>query len=95
MRFSTVFSAALLAQQSLAHPGQSKEEAAQELAQRRAYLTANKRSLAHCADTLKKRGNDVHIHNRRVAQVEKAREKRAISVGKFSLQSRIRLETVD
>ncbi|KAF2035371.1 aromatic compound dioxygenase [Setomelanomma holmii] len=79
MRFTAFLGAALLAQQSVAHPGQSKEEAAKEFAERRAYLANNKRSLAHCADALKKRGNDFAMHNRRAVAVEKARAKRAIS----------------
>jgi hypothetical protein len=86
MRFTTFLGAALLAQQSIAHPGQSKEEAAKEMAERRAYLNANKRSLAHCADALKKRGNDIAMHNRRAAAVEKARSKRSISVGKTPIK---------
>ena len=83
MKFANILGAALLAQQSIAHPGESAEDHAKEIAERRAYLNANKRSLAHCADALKKRGNDVAMHQRRAAQVEKARAKRAISTGRF------------
>ena len=81
--FSTFLSAALLTQFSVAHPGQSAEEQAQEIAERRAYLANNKRSLAHCADALKARGNDVAMHARRSAAVERLRVKRAIAQGKF------------
>ncbi|KAH7094656.1 Intradiol ring-cleavage dioxygenase-like protein [Paraphoma chrysanthemicola] len=89
MRFTAFLgAAALLAQTAVAHPGQSKEEAAQEMAERRAYFAANKRSLAHCADALKKRGNDIAMHNRRAAAVEKARAKRSLSVGKPYLRAR-------
>jgi hypothetical protein len=82
MRFTAVLATALLAQTSLAHPGQSAAEHAQEAAERRAHLVNNKRSLAHCADTLKARGNDVSMHRRRSAMVEKLRAKRSIGQGK-------------
>jgi hypothetical protein len=86
MRPIKFFGAALLAQQSIAHPGQSAEEHAKEIAERRAYLNNNRRSIAHCADVLKKRGNDVAIHERRAAQVEKARAKQAISTSRFPVR---------
>jgi hypothetical protein len=79
--FSTLMGAAMLASPAIAHPGQSAEEHAQEIAERRAYLANNKRSLAHCAEKLKARGNDVAMHARRSAAFEKARAKRAISQG--------------
>jgi protocatechuate 3,4-dioxygenase beta subunit len=83
MKITSIIGAALLAQQTFAHPGESAEQHGKDAAQRRAYLNANKRSLAHCADALQKRGNDVAMHQRRMAQVEKARAKRAISSGRF------------
>ncbi|EMD87307.1 hypothetical protein COCC4DRAFT_134246 [Bipolaris maydis ATCC 48331] len=61
-----------------AHPGQSKAEMKREAAERSAYLSTHKRSLAHCADQLKARGNDVAMQNRRRSLVEKARQKRSI-----------------
>lgn len=79
MKLISVLGAALLAQQSVAHPGASAEEKAQEVAERRAYLANNKRDLAHCADKLKARGNDAVMHARRSAAVEKLRAKRAIA----------------
>jgi hypothetical protein len=91
MKFTALLSAALLAQGSLAHPGQSAAEHAQEVAERRAYLTNNKRSLAHCADTLKARGNGIAMHARRSAMVEKLRAKRAIAQGEVYLRARCRL----
>ena len=81
MKFTAVLGAALLAQQSFAHPGASAEEKAQEVAERRAYLANNKRDLSHCADKLKARGNDAAMHARRSATVEKLRAKRAIAKG--------------
>lgn len=81
MKLTTILGAALLTQQSIAHPGQSAEENAKEVAERRAYLANNKRSLAHCADSLKARGNDLAMHARRSAVVEKLRAKRAIGQG--------------
>ncbi|KAH8730076.1 oxidoreductase-like protein [Phaeosphaeriaceae sp. PMI808] len=77
MKFSNLIRAALLAQQCLAHPGQSTEEHAQEVAERQAYLNANPRSLADCADALRKRGNHIAMHQRRAAQVAKLQAKRA------------------
>ncbi|KAH7554719.1 Intradiol ring-cleavage dioxygenase [Bipolaris maydis] len=71
-----------------AHPGQSKAEMKREAAERSAYLSTHKRSLAHCADQLKARGNDVAMQNRRRSLVEKARQKRSISTMKPYLQVR-------
>jgi hypothetical protein len=88
MKFASLIGAALLAQQAIAHPGESAEQHAKDAAERRAYLNANKRSLAHCADALKKRGNDIAMHQRRAAQVEKARAKRTISTEKPYLRVR-------
>ncbi|KAF1940819.1 aromatic compound dioxygenase [Clathrospora elynae] len=80
MKLTSLFgAAALLLQQSIAHPGQSAEDHAQEVAERNEYLSNNRRSLAHCADTLKARGNDVAMHARRSAMVEKLRAERAIN----------------
>ncbi|KAH7125289.1 extracellular dioxygenase [Dendryphion nanum] len=70
--------AAMVAQQTVAHPGQSHAEHVKEIQQRNAYLNSHKRSLAHCADKLKARGNDVAMHNRRSAMVENIRKKRSI-----------------
>lgn len=85
MKFiSALAGAALLAQQSLAHPGDSPEEHAREIAQRNAYLSTHKRSLAHCADTLKARGNDLAMAHRRSLEVKKMRAKRSIDQGMSS-----------
>jgi hypothetical protein len=82
MKFiSALAGAALLAQQSVAHPGDSAEENAREIAQRAAYLSTHKRSLGHCADTLKARGNDLAMAQRRSLEVKKMRAKRAIDQG--------------
>ncbi|KAF1849849.1 aromatic compound dioxygenase [Cucurbitaria berberidis CBS 394.84] len=85
---STLVGAAMLFQASIAHPGQSAEENALEIAERRAYLANNKRSLAHCAEKLKARGNDAAMHARRSVAVEKLRAKRAISQAKPYLRVR-------
>lgn len=80
MKFiSALAGAALLAQQSAAHPGDSAEEHAREIAQRAAYLSTHKRSLAHCADTLKARGTDLAMAHRRSLEVKKMRAKRSIN----------------
>ncbi|KAH7389495.1 Intradiol ring-cleavage dioxygenase [Phaeosphaeria sp. MPI-PUGE-AT-0046c] len=73
MKLTNFLGVALFAQHTFAHPGESAEEVAQEAAVRRAYLAANERSLAHCADSLKARGNDVAMHKRRAALIEAAR----------------------
>ncbi|USP75043.1 hypothetical protein yc1106_02317 [Curvularia clavata] len=82
---STLLSLSVLA---AAHPGQSKAEMKREAAERNAYLSTHKRSLAHCADQLKARGNDVAMQNRRRSLVEKARQKMSISTAKPYLQAR-------
>lgn len=61
---------AIIAQQAVAHPGQSHAEHVKEVQERNAYLNTHKRSLAHCADKLKARGNDIAMHTRRSAMVE-------------------------
>ncbi|KAF1926074.1 putative extracellular dioxygenase, partial [Didymella exigua CBS 183.55] len=71
-----------------AHPGDSPEEHAREIAQRRDYLSTHKRSLAHCADTLKARGNDLAMAHRRSLEVKKMRAKRAIDEKKNYLRAR-------
>ncbi|KAF7678220.1 extracellular dioxygenase [Alternaria burnsii] len=88
MKLTTLISVAFLAQSSLAHPGESAAQHARDAAERRAYLANNKRSLAHCDDTLKARGNDITMHARRSAMVEKLRAKRAIAQDKPYLRIR-------
>ncbi|KAL5120190.1 hypothetical protein ACEQ8H_002016 [Pleosporales sp. CAS-2024a] len=88
MKLRNLFGAALLAGQTIAHPGESAEQHAKDAAQRRAYLDANKGSLAHCADALKARGNDVAMHNRRASQIAQARAKRSIATEKPYLRVR-------
>ncbi|RAR02482.1 aromatic compound dioxygenase [Stemphylium lycopersici] len=89
MKFLTALTgAALFAQQSSAHPGDSPEEHAREIAQRNAYLSTHKRSLTHCADTLKARGNDLAMAHRRSVEVKKMRAKRAIDQEKNYLRAR-------
>lgn len=81
---SSIFGAALLAQQAIAHPGESHAEHLKDVQAREAYLShINKRSLSHCADKLKARGNDKVMHARRSAKVESLRKKRSISQGTF------------
>lgn len=87
MKFTSFLGAALLAQQAVSHPGESHEEHVKEVQQRNAYLNSHKRSLAHCADVLKKRGNDVLMHARRNAKVEQLRKKRSISQGTLQKES--------
>lgn len=77
---STLLSLSVL---TAAHPGQSKAEMKREIAERNAYLSTHKRSLAHCADQLKARGNDVAMQDHRRSLVEKARERRLISTGRL------------
>ncbi|KAL1592038.1 hypothetical protein SLS60_011630 [Paraconiothyrium brasiliense] len=89
MKFSTILSAvAMLAQQSVAHPGQSQAEAQKEIQQRQDYLSANKRTLVDCADQLKARGNDAMLQARRSAKLESLRRKRSISIDKPLLKAR-------
>ncbi|KAF1839190.1 putative extracellular dioxygenase [Decorospora gaudefroyi] len=88
MRLTTLLEAALLAHRTFAHPGQSAQENAQEIAERRAYLATNKRSLAHCASKLKARGNDAAMYARRSATVAQLREERSIAQEKPYLRVR-------
>lgn len=82
MKFILVLAGtALLVQQSVAHPGDSPEEHAREIAQRDAYLRTHKRSLAHCAAA---RGNDLAMAHRRSVEVKKMRAKRAIDQSMLS-----------
>lgn len=88
MKLSPIIGIALLAQQTFAHPGQSHAEHAKEVQQRNAYLNTHKRSLAHCADKLKARGNDVAMHARRSEMVSNLRKKRSVSQGTLNEKKR-------
>ena len=88
MKFlSALAGAALLAQQSVAHPGDTAEEHARDIAMRRDYLSTHKRSLAHCTDSLKARGNDLAMAHRRSLEVKKIRAKRAIDESTFRIRA--------
>ncbi|KAF2002684.1 aromatic compound dioxygenase [Amniculicola lignicola CBS 123094] len=82
---TAILSAALLSQEAIAHPGHDHTA---EIAQRNAYLKHNKRSLAHCADSLKKRGNDAMMNARRSAIAGNLRKKRSIDQEKSYLRAR-------
>ncbi|ORY12234.1 extracellular dioxygenase, partial [Clohesyomyces aquaticus] len=71
----------------VAHPGHDHSK---EIQERTAYLTnpIHKRSLAHCAEKLKARGNDVAMAARRSAMAESLRKKRSISSEKSYLRAR-------
>ncbi|PSN59471.1 aromatic compound dioxygenase [Corynespora cassiicola Philippines] len=88
MKLTRLLGAALLLQQSIAHPGQSAAEHAKEIAERRDYLSTHKRSLAHCAEKLKARGNDLAMQHRRNAKVDALRAKRSIGQEKPYLRAR-------
>ncbi|KAF2018155.1 protocatechuate 3,4-dioxygenase beta subunit [Aaosphaeria arxii CBS 175.79] len=91
MKFSALpalLGAILVAQEAIAHPGESAAEHAQEIAERNAYFKTHKRSLAHCAEKLKARGNDAAMHARRSAMVDGLRKKRSISQEKPYLHAR-------
>lgn len=81
MQLSTAL-LALAATCAVAHPGHDHSE---EMAVRRDFLANNKRSLAHCTDTLKARGVKERALKRRIEIAEKLREKRGI-VSTFSSQ---------
>lgn len=83
MKVSISFAVLSLSVVTAAHPGQSNAELKRESAERSAYLSTHKRSLAHCADQLKAKGNDVAMQNRRRSLVEKARQKMSISTGRL------------
>ncbi|KAF2709264.1 aromatic compound dioxygenase [Pleomassaria siparia CBS 279.74] len=86
---SAILGAAMLTQQAVAHPGASHAEHVKDVQAREAHLKhINKRSLSHCADTLKKRGNDKLMQDRRNAKVESLRKKRSISQDKPFLRAR-------
>ncbi|KAF2467084.1 aromatic compound dioxygenase [Lindgomyces ingoldianus] len=84
---SALIGAAILSQQVLAHPGHNH---AKENEQRSAYLNNpnTKRSLAHCAEKLKARGNDIAMAARRSAIAQNLRKKRSISTEKSYLRAR-------
>lgn len=87
---SAILGAALLVQQGVAHPGQSKAELQQEIQQRAEYLSTHKRTLADCREQLKARGNDAVLQARRSAKLESLRKKRSISLGTLEFITRIR-----
>ncbi|EFX04512.1 intradiol ring-cleavage dioxygenase [Grosmannia clavigera kw1407] len=76
MRFSSIITGLALGGAAVAHPGHNVQ---QEAAERRDYLQSVKRtSLGHCAAKLKARNLQVENVRRRVARVEKMRQKRGI-----------------
>ncbi|KAF1970496.1 putative extracellular dioxygenase [Bimuria novae-zelandiae CBS 107.79] len=79
--------AAALAQQGLAHPGQSEAETRREMQERAEYLSTH-RTLADCAEKLEARGNDALLQARRSAKLESLRKKRSISLDKPLLKAR-------
>ncbi|KAF2730039.1 extracellular dioxygenase-like protein [Polyplosphaeria fusca] len=85
--FSTLFGAAMIIQPLAAHPGHDHSK---EIQQRNAYLDnpIHKRSLAHCTEKLKARGNDALMTARRSAMVENLRRKQSISPDKSYLRAR-------
>jgi hypothetical protein len=80
---SAVLTMTVLLGPVIAHPGHDHSK---EIRERKAYLTNphHRRSLAHCADQLKARGNDILMASRRSAMVEALRKKRSISTGVIS-----------
>ncbi|KAF2117780.1 extracellular dioxygenase-like protein [Lophiotrema nucula] len=90
---SALLGAVLLSQQVVSHPGHNHKREAEE---RNAYLDAptHKRSLAHCAEKLKARGNDVAMAARRAAMAENLRKKRSIGQEKSYLRARDANETL-
>ena len=80
---SALLGSAFLLQSAVAHPGDTAEQKAAENAKRNEYFKTNPRSLGHCAEKLKARGNDAALQARRAAIVADLRKKRSISVGKI------------
>ncbi|KAF1358291.1 aromatic compound dioxygenase [Lizonia empirigonia] len=78
----------LPSQMQVPNPSPCPRGARSEIAQRNAYLSTHKRSLAHCAETLKARGNDLAMAHRRSLEVKKMRAKRSIDQVKNYLRAR-------
>lgn len=79
LNLSLLLGAAIFTDNAIAHPGHDHTA---EVAQRAAYLAGHKRSLAHCADSLKARGIEAAMTKRRHAMAEDLRRKRSINHGK-------------
>lgn len=78
MRLSSSLAVALAAFSGsvVAHPG---HDVAAEALEQRAFLNGvERKSLAHCAETLKARGHEERNVRRRAALIEKARQKRKL-----------------
>lgn len=93
MKNTLAFSLLALVCSTVAHPGESAEEHAKGILERREYLANNKRSLAHCAEALEARGNNVAMHIRRAATVESLREQRGLTQGAVERQSERHTDT--
>lgn len=84
---SLVLLCALLARNAVSHPG---HDPAEEIAERAEYLNqASRRSLAHCAESLKTRGIHKRAHARRSALAQNLRQKRGLSSGISCLKESI------
>jgi hypothetical protein len=78
-KLSAVLVFAILVHNVASHPG---HDPAEEIAERSAYLNqASRRSLNHCAETLRTRGIHKRAHARRSALAKTLREKRGLTSG--------------
>jgi hypothetical protein len=68
MRFSNTIALASLVTSILAHPGHDVSE---EIAERRAFMATNKRSLSQCSEQMKKRGHEQRAVHRRAAKIKR------------------------
>ena len=75
--------AAILASNVIAHPGQSSLELRQEIAERAEFMKHSKKDLSHCAAKMKARGLEQRAIARRTAMAKDARKKRSIAACKM------------
>jgi hypothetical protein len=76
MRFSNSVAIAALVSSVFAHPG---HDATEEIAERAAFMKANKRDLSQCSEQMRKRGLEQRAVHRRAAKMKQAHERREMA----------------
>jgi hypothetical protein len=76
MQFLKTAAVAALVGSVFAHPG---HDATQEIAERAAFMKANKRDLGQCSEQMKKRGLEQRSIHRRAAKMKQAHQRRQLA----------------
>lgn len=84
-----MLAAAGFTQLAVAHPGESEEAVAAEMAKRDAFMQTQTHLRKRCASHFQKRGHETRAAERRRALVEQIREERGLPTGGEFIQSQV------